>query len=140
MAFTGNQKGGLKAEINVTPLVDVVLVLLIIFMVITPMLTRGRNVQLPVAGSPDPEKSVSDSVVLTITSDRTLWVESKRATARTLVQQVKAELAQRPGRDVLIKADSAITVKDLRPLLRQLKAEKISEISFAVLGETKAAR
>jgi biopolymer transport protein TolR len=52
MALHGRQ-GGLKAEINVTPLVDVVLVLLIIFMVITPMLTRGRDVQLPVAASSD---------------------------------------------------------------------------------------
>jgi biopolymer transport protein TolR len=140
VAFASKEKGALKAEINVTPLVDVVLVLLIIFMVITPMLTRGRNVQLPVAASTDPETAVSDSVVLTITSDRTLWVESDRATEATLVQQIKAELADRPGRDVLIKADSAITVKDLRPLLKKLKDERITEISFAVLGEKKAAQ
>jgi biopolymer transport protein ExbD len=139
VAFGGNKKGGLTAEINVTPLVDVVLVLLIIFMVVTPLLTRGRNVQLPVAQLPDPEKPVSDSVVLTITSDRTLWVENQRVRPDTLVQHIKLELSQRPGRDVLIKADSAVTVKDLRPLLTKLKQEKITEIAFAVLGEGKKA-
>jgi biopolymer transport protein ExbD/biopolymer transport protein TolR len=140
MAFGGKNKGGLTAEINVTPLVDVVLVLLIIFMVVTPMLTRGRNVQLPVASMTDSEQEVKDSVVVTITSDRTLWVENQRVKPEHLTQQIKLELGQRPNRDVLIKADSAVTVKDLRPLLTKLKQEKITEIGFAVLGEKKAAR
>jgi biopolymer transport protein TolR len=140
MAFGGKNKGGLTAEINVTPLVDVVLVLLIIFMVVTPMLTRGRNVQLPVASMTDSEQEVKDSVVVTITSDRTLWVENQRVQPEHLAQQIKLELGQRPNRDVLIKADSAVTVKDLRPLLSKLKQERITEIGFAVLGEKKAAR
>jgi biopolymer transport protein TolR len=140
MAFGGKEKGGLKAEINVTPLVDVVLVLLIIFMVVTPMLTRGRNVQLPVASTPDPEEGITDSIVLTITADRLLWVENKKVKPEELVQHIKAERAQRPGREVLIKADSAVTMKDLRPLLSKLKDEKVTDISFAVLGEKKAAK
>src|SRR6185312_9897660 len=140
MAFGGKNKGGLTAEINVTPLVDVVLVLLIIFMVVTPLLTRGRNVQLPVASMTDSQQEVKDSVVVTITSDRTLWVENQRVKPEHLAQQIKLELGTKPNRDVLIKADSAVTVKDLRPLLTKLKQEKITEIGFAVLGEKKAAR
>ena len=49
MAMTAGGRGGIKSDINVTPLVDVVLVLLIIFMVVTPMLQRGKDVKLPIA-------------------------------------------------------------------------------------------
>jgi biopolymer transport protein TolR len=123
----------LKADINVTPLVDVVLVLLIIFMVVTPMLTRGREVELPVAQAADAEHDTIDAVVLTVAADRSLWLENKKISPSTLAQQLKARLSGRPEQAVLIKADATVTVKDLRPLLQKLKLAHVTQIAFAVL-------
>ena len=136
----GGSKEGLKADINVTPLVDVVLVLLIIFMVITPMLTRGRDVQLPVATSADEEHEVRESVVLTVTADQRLWIETDSVTLETLPAAVKQRFAGNANMQVLIKADSGVSVRTLRPVLQKLKAAKISEIAFAVLGEKEGSR
>src|SRR4051812_20691979 len=105
----GNGSGSnLKAEINVTPLVDVVLVLLIIFMVVTPMLTRGKNVQLPIAAAADTKgEAAVDSIVLTITRDKRLWLETQRVSNDAeLVKELKERLAENPGIAILIKADS----------------------------------
>jgi biopolymer transport protein TolR len=126
--------GGLKAEINVTPLVDVVLVLLIIFMVITPMLTRGRDVQLPVASSADSEHEARDALVLTITADGRIWVETQAVARGDLESAIKRRLAERSHRDVLIKADAKVSVRELRPVLQYLKTINVTDVAFAVLG------
>jgi biopolymer transport protein TolR len=126
-------QGKLKADINVTPLVDVVLVLLIIFMVVTPMLTRGREVQLPVAQAADAEHDSIDAMVLTVAADRSLWLENKKVSLASLSQQIKARMSGRPEQAVLIKADATVTVKDLRPVLQKLKLASVSQIAFAVL-------
>lgn len=127
--------GGLKAEINVTPLVDVVLVLLIIFMVITPMLTRGRDVQLPVAASSDSEHEARDALVLTVTADRRVWIESDPVARQDLGPALKERLEKRNHRDVLIKADASVSVRELRPILQFLKSIDVTDIAFGVLGE-----
>ncbi|MET0342569.1 MAG: biopolymer transporter ExbD [Polyangiales bacterium] len=129
------REGALKSDINVTPLVDVVLVLLIIFMVITPMLTRGRDVQLPVAKSSDAEAEMRESVVLTVTADKQLWVEADKVDAESLVGALKQKLSGHENMQVLIKADSTVSVAALRPVLQKLKSAHITEIAFAVLGE-----
>ena len=129
----GGSQSKLKADINVTPLVDVVLVLLIIFMVVTPMLTRGREVQLPVAQAADAEHESIDAIVLTVAADRTLWLENKKVSANALTQQLKARLSGHPEQAVLIKADATVTVKDLRPVLQKLKLASVTQIAFAVL-------
>src|ERR1700749_837432 len=104
--------GGMKAEINVTPLVDVVLVLLIIFMVITPMLTRGREVQLPVAQAADAEHESVDAIVLTVAADKSLWLENHKISADSLVAGLKGRMSANPSaQTVLIKADASIMVK-----------------------------
>jgi biopolymer transport protein TolR len=126
--------GGLKADINVTPLVDVVLVLLIIFMVITPMLTRGRDVQLPMAASSDSEHEARDAVVLTVTADGRLWVETEQVGRDDFAREIDQRFAEKTHRDVLIKADSQVSVRSLRPLLQHLKSINVTDISFAVLG------
>ena len=136
----GGSKEGLKADINVTPLVDVVLVLLIIFMVITPMLTRGRDVQLPVATSADEEHEARESVVLTVTADQRLWIETDSVTIDQLPAALKQRIAGNANMQVLIKADSGVSVRTLRPVLQKLKSAKITEIAFAVLGEKEGSR
>src|SRR5262249_42527642 len=114
MAFGGGSKGGVKNDINVTPLVDVCLVLLIIFMVITPMLQRGKPVKLPTAHKIDEEKS-TDPLVVSMTDKRETYIESDRADDATLIERVRTTLEKEPTRKVLLKADTSLTVGDVRP-------------------------
>src|SRR6478672_8807450 len=102
MAFGGGGKGP-KNEINVTPLVDVVLVLLIIFMVITPMLQRGKDVHLPVAHKPDEENKQADPVIFSMTKERKLFYESKEIPLDDLQGAIETELRGNPGRKVVLK-------------------------------------
>jgi len=125
----------LKAEINVTPLVDVVLVLLIIFMVVTPLFTRGPSVVLPMASAAEAEREGRDAIVLTIGSDKRLFVESREVTLARLPDELKERLRLRAGREVLIKADAHVEVRYLRPVLRELKQANIRQIAFAVLQQ-----
>jgi biopolymer transport protein TolR len=133
----GNSGKGLKAEINVTPLVDVVLVLLIIFMVVTPMLTRGKEVRLPIAGASEAESSSTShsAVVLTVTADRQIWLDRRPIRQARLKLEIERLFAANRSQEVLIKADAGVMVRDLRPLLTTLKAAGAQEIAFAVLGE-----
>lgn len=132
--------GALKADINVTPLVDVVLVLLIIFMVVTPLLTRGKDVQLPVAVAVDREQESQDALVITLTADKQLYLETERISEADLKEVLGARLAPTSGREVLIKADSSLTVRDLRPLLQRVKLMGIRQIAFGVAEAKPAAQ
>src|SRR5689334_12671351 len=103
-AKLGSSKGPM-ADINVTPLIDVVLVLLVVFMVITPLLKSGMPVDLPEAsqtvGSNDPAKFI----VISVTLDRGVWVEQAQVAEKAddvdalksgLVEALNNELRQRP--------------------------------------------
>ena len=117
MAMTSGGKGGVKNEINVTPLVDVVLVLLIIFMVVTPMLERGKDVRLPQVSKPDEEKKDSDPLILSVTKEKTIWIESTQFTEDTVRAQVERELQAQPGRPILLKGDEGLTFGDVRKVM-----------------------
>src|SRR6516225_4427031 len=114
MAVGGSK--GVKNDINITPLVDVVLVLLIIFMVVTPMLQRGRDVHLPKAHQTGDDKQQADPLVLSITPDHKIWVESKESDESDIENAVAAELAKEPNKRVLLKGDELLTVADVRKL------------------------
>ncbi len=131
-SFAGDGRRRFKAEINVTPLVDVVLVLLIIFMVVTPMLSRGREVKLPAVSAATLEQEKPDAIVLSLSADGGLWLEEERVEPSELTPKLKARLREQPGRELLIKADATVSVRALRPVLRQLKAVAVTQIGFAV--------
>src|SRR3954453_22806188 len=99
MAFSSPSRGA-KSEINVTPLIDVVLVLLIIFMVVTPLLERGKSVNLPNSQRSDENKE-PETLVISMPSDKTLWVEGTPATNETLGSILMQAIAEHPGRKIL---------------------------------------
>src|ERR1700748_7944 len=105
MGFSAGSGRGVKSEINITPLVDVVLVLLIIFMVVTPMLQRGKDVHLPQAHKIDAEKKDSDPLVLSITQDKKTWIEQSMLDDEALSARLKDEFQASPNRKILLKGD-----------------------------------
>jgi biopolymer transport protein ExbD len=131
MAFAAGARGGAKAEINVTPLVDVVLVLLIIFMVITPMLQRGKDVVLPKSHSIDEQKD-SDPLILSMTKDKKVWVENAAVGEDELADKVKHILEGSPGKKVLLKGDQNLTVGDVRRIFPRLQQAGAHGVALGV--------
>ena len=117
MGMAAGGSKGIKNEINVTPLVDVVLVLLIIFMVVTPMLQRGKDVRLPKSQSTDEEEKQSDPLILSLTADKKAWVESDPYDEDGLRERLTKEFMAQPNRRVLVKGDESLTFGDVRKIM-----------------------
>jgi biopolymer transport protein ExbD len=131
MAFSTSSRG-IKSDINVTPLIDVVLVLLIIFMVVTPLLERGKSVNLPNSKRSDESKEQQETVVISMPSDNTLWVEGTSATTDTLGELLARELAQHPGKKVMLKGDETLKVKPVREIMAIAKGAGVNQVLLGV--------
>ena len=110
--------GNTKNEINVTPLVDVVLVLLIIFMVVTPMLHRGVHVQLPETKNHEKKQDTGEQLVVTIRGDGAVFIETDKIPADQLVERVKHELKK--SRPVHVRGDKSVQYKVVREVLEKI--------------------
>lgn len=113
MAFNADAGGGAGrrigtslAEINIIPLVDVVLVLLLIFMLTAPMMYRGIDVTLPKAASRP--TAVEERMILTVTRDRTLYLNEKPVSLATLETQLRDAFKGRTDRTLYLKADASL--------------------------------
>ncbi len=112
-----------RSEINVTPLVDVCLVLLIIFMVVLPMLTRGKEVKLPQTLHHTEKKDVGEQPIVSITRDQggrshIYFDRDEVRTTDDLKIRVKDELTRKKNfPTVFVKADVGLTYKDVYPVL-----------------------
>jgi biopolymer transport protein TolR len=107
MAFTPgkNDDNDVLADINVTPLVDVMLVLLIIFMIAAPMLHQGIEVALPRAQAKNLPLKVEDPIVLSIDRDGRVFLRETAVPEGELVERLKAQLTARPDDTVFLKGD-----------------------------------
>ena len=110
--------GGLRSEINVTPLVDVVLVLLIIFMVITPMLHRGVKVELPETAHHDKKQDSGELLIVSVRGDGT-YIETDRLEGDLLDARLRQELKV-GSRPVHVRADRNLHYGDVRRVLEQV--------------------
>jgi biopolymer transport protein ExbD len=128
----GPKKGSVKNDINVTPLVDVVLVLLIIFMVITPMLQRGKDVKLPVSKSIDEENKDSDPLILSVTKDNLIYIERDQFDKESFTPALRAELEAKPGRKILLKGDSTLTVGNVREVMELSRKAGAKSVALGV--------
>jgi biopolymer transport protein ExbD/biopolymer transport protein TolR len=108
----------LRPEINVTPLVDVVLVLLIIFMVIAPRLEAGERVELPGISHVD-DKAKLESVVLTVTQSGRYLLEKDLVPEDRLAAELRQSHQQSPQRRLVLKADRAVPYGKMRDLFAQ---------------------
>jgi biopolymer transport protein ExbD len=130
MAVGPNQ--GIKNEINVTPLVDVVLVLLIIFMVVTPMLQRGKDVRLPKAQQIEKDDKKADPIIVSVTPDKHLFIEHDEYDDKGFEQRLKDEYAQKEGRPILLKGDQSLAYGDVRKVMNLARKAGAKGISLGV--------
>ncbi|HKT90452.1 MAG TPA: biopolymer transporter ExbD [Candidatus Sulfotelmatobacter sp.] len=102
-----NEGAKVTSEINVTPMVDVMLVLLIIFMVVTPMLQKGISVDMAKVNNPEqmPDADKEDALLVSITRDGSIFFGSERTTVDNLTEKVKDRLANKTDKRVYVKAD-----------------------------------
>ena len=98
-------KGLVRADINVTPLVDVVLVLLIIFLVVTPMIARGVSVDLPITANHDKKNDDNRDIIVSINKAGEIFVNADKVPAERLGAAVAAERRRTPDKGVFIMAD-----------------------------------
>jgi biopolymer transport protein ExbD len=131
MGMAAGSNRGVKSEINVTPLVDVCLVLLIIFMVITPMLQRGKEVHLPKAMKVDPE-SKSDPVIISVTADKSMYIESDRYDEEGFLAALQKKLISDPGKRLLLKGDQSLTFDDVRKVMALSQKAGAKSIALGV--------
>jgi biopolymer transport protein TolR len=136
----GGQKGTAIADINVTPMADIMIVLLIIFMVITPMLQKGVDVRLPVAGNTKERKDEQKTITVAIKKDSTTFLGGTSLPNQLdLVPQVKERLDDLPEgqKIVYLKADQELEygeVMKVMDLLREAGVEEIALIAEARTG------
>jgi biopolymer transport protein TolR len=122
--------GPALSDINVTPLVDVVLVLLIIFMVTAPMMSRGIDVRLPrtAAGS----DATEDRLVVTVDRDGTIYLNERPVNAQLLTERLKSEM-QRTGSDfVFLRADQEVPYGRVMTVMDEIKkagADKVGMVT-----------
>jgi biopolymer transport protein TolR len=126
----GSSRGGLNSTINVTPLVDVMLVLLIIMMLIAPMLQKGVPVTLPQANNGEQKPDTQDQTVVSIDSKNQFWVNGLQYSKDEFGARVKNALEDKKEKIVLIKADTDARYSAVMEAMDALRAAQIEDIAL----------
>src|SRR5512135_1158982 len=135
----GGAKGGLKADINVTPLVDVMLVLLIIMMLIAPMLQKGVDVKLPQASNTADKPETQDQTVVAVTADKRFYLNTMPVREDDLTQKVNEALKSKKEKIVLIKGDEEAPYSAIMAAMDKLSAAQIENIGLVAEHRTNRA-
>src|SRR5579872_3755712 len=117
----GGAKGGVKSDINVTPLVDVMLVLLIIMMLVAPLLQQGISVKLPVAENTVDKPETQGQTVIAIAAKGAIYLNAKPVLQEDLSNKITDILANQKEKLVLIKADEAADYSYIMEAMDQLR-------------------
>ncbi len=124
----GRRLGSSLAEINIIPLVDVVLVLLLIFMLTAPMMYRGIDVNLPRAAAKP--TAVEERMVLTVTKDRALYLNDKRVGPAGLDAQLRAAFQGRTDKTLYLKADAGLAYGAVIETMDQVRRAGIERLGM----------
>jgi biopolymer transport protein TolR len=122
--------GGVKSDINVTPLVDVMLVLLIIMMIVAPLLQQGVPLTLPQARNTAEKPETQEQTVLAITSDKRFFVNTQQVAPDRMVQRVTEVLENQAQKIVIIKADQDAEYGAVMEAMDALRAAGIEDLGL----------
>jgi biopolymer transport protein TolR len=125
----GGKNGHLMSDINVTPLVDVMLVLLIIFMVTAPMMMQGVDVSLPEATA-EPLKSEKENLIITINKENQVFISDFQVSVDGLGEKLKKILEGRSDREVYLKADKDISYGTVVRVMAEIKGAGVEKLGM----------
>ena len=130
MAMQLGGSSGIKAEINVTPLVDVMLVLLIIMMIVAPLLQQGVPVTLPLAANSSEKPETQDQTVVTIDRAKAVYLNAVPVPAGQLQSRVTTVLEDKSDKIVIIKADEEVPYSAVMDTMDELRAAGIEDMGL----------
>jgi len=127
-----NEGAKVNSNINVTPMVDVMLVLLIIFMVITPMLQKGVSVDLAKANNPIqmPDADKEDAIIVAVMRDGKIFFDTQQVTAEELTTKVRDRLQNRPDKRVYVKADARAKYKAVVDVVDNVRSAGVDQLGL----------
>jgi len=128
----GRKLKDVTSDINVTPMVDVMLVLLIIFMVITPMLQKGVSVDLVKSVNPRsmPDADKEDAVVVAVTRDGRIYMGSEQMRLEDLGKSVRDKIANRVDKTVYIKSDSRAKFEQVVKAVDEIRSAGVDQLGL----------
>jgi biopolymer transport protein TolR len=126
---SGGKHTELMSDINVTPLVDVMLVLMIIFMVTAPMMIQGLNVDLPEATA-KPLDSEKEHLVITINKGQEVYINDFQVSVESLRDKLEKILQGRTDRDVYLKADKTIPYGIVVQVMAEIKGAGVDQLGM----------
>ena len=130
-AKVGEDKGGAISEINVTPLVDVMLVLLVVFMIASFAITTGMPVPLPESETAYKKQDKGDHVVVSIDAEGKVFVGTQATKVERLIDDVNAEFNKNPGGALLIKGDRSLHYGQVREIMDLLAENGMTTLLLA---------
>ena len=130
MAMSMGGGGGVKSEINVTPLVDVMLVLLIIMMIVAPLLQQGVAVTLPRATNSVEKPETQDQTVVTIAANKQVYVNAVEVQGSNLQRRINEILETKTDKIVIIKADEDVEYGAVMDTMDELRAAGIEDMGL----------
>jgi biopolymer transport protein ExbD/biopolymer transport protein TolR len=132
MALSKRESGAAVSDINVTPLVDVMLVLLIIFMVITPMLQKGISVDLARVNNPRmmPAADKEDATVLAVTRDGKMYLGADSITMDKITATVKDRVSDKLDKTVYVKSDARAKYGDVVGVIDMVRAAGVDSVGL----------
>ena len=127
-----NEGGKINSNINVTPMVDVMLVLLIIFMVITPMLQNKVQVDMAKVENPTamPDADKEDAIVVAITRDGSVYLGQDRTALTELGGKVRDKIADKPGKTIFVRADARAQFRAVEDAIDAVRTAGVEEVGL----------
>ena len=127
-----NEGAKVNSNINVTPMVDVMLVLLIIFMVITPMLQNKVNIDLAKTDNPVnmPDADKEDAIVVAVTRDGTVYLGQNRIDPAQLGATIRDRLTDKPGKQIFVRADARAKFLDVENAIDDVRAAGVESVGL----------
>jgi len=135
----GNQGAGeVKSDINVTPLVDVCLVLLIIFMVVTPMLQKGVNITLPPALAAEKKPDSANTLTVSITKDNRIFIERDPVSKDGFLAAMQEIHERSPEKTIYVKADKFLKYGDVKEVMLQVNQAGFERVGLLTEPKSEA--
>jgi biopolymer transport protein ExbD/biopolymer transport protein TolR len=128
----GTERGKVSADINVTPMADVMLVMLIIFMVVTPMLQKGVSVELAKTTNPTdmPSADNDDAVLVAVTRDGKFYLGQERVNIEDVASRVSDLLANKLDKTVYVKGDSRAKYGDVKQVVDNIRGAGVDKVGL----------